>query len=419
MKKRTKIIVVIILILVAIGLISSLFAVQILNRNISDENIFIEHIVEPDRIVYRNKDGKYYEFLKNTDKYNTIKELISKSLSNYNESGNTLSDDDIDKIHGKSFIEFDYETASKNYIIPLEENDEKDMIKLGTTGGMVVSTNLKNLNKMKNTLDNLSEGEKAYELNYKEMISRNTLNSMEYRYLQQFKQINYKIYQVKIDNIETYELYKEMCNLAFDEEITKDIFNDNDLILTLSLVPKIDVKVSVGNIKYTYEKMTDVNYQYTAHLLIVSKIVNTNCIYNTDLSDVEQQVDLNNFQIEYDKQVDNLNPDIFVIDFDDFYNRYQNATSSITKNQAEEIAEKGFEEAKRVVGEYNKDTQKCEEIEVNPNNFFTRKYNEGDKVESYKVKVYAFSREDDMGNGVKIYVDKKLGKIVGATAFGD
>ena len=91
----------------------------------------------------------------------------------------------------------------------------------------------------------------------------------------------------------------------------------------------------------------------------------------------------------------------------------------ITKNQAEEIAEKGFEEAKRVVGEYNKDTQKCEEIEVNPNNFFTRKYNEGDKVESYKVKVYAFSREDDMGNGVKIYVDKKLGKIVGATAFGD
>ena len=419
MKKRTKVVVIIILILIAIGLISSLFAMQILNRNIVDENIFLEHIIEPDRIVYRNKDGKYYEFMKNTEKYNTIKDLISKSLSNYNESGNTLSDDDIDKIHGKSFIEFDYETASKNYLIPLEENDNKFMIKLGTTGGMVVSTNLKNLNKMTNTLDDLSEGEKAYELNYKEMISRNTLDSMEYRYLQQFKQINYKIYQVKIDNIESYELYKEMCNLAFDEEITKDIFNDNDLILTLSLVPRIDVKVSVGNIKYTYEKMTDVNYQYTAHLLIVSKIVNTDCIYNTDLSEVEQQVDLNNFQIEYDKQVDNLNPDIFVIDFDDFYNKYQNTTSSITKSQAEEIAEKGFEEAKRLVGQYNKDTQKCEEIEVNPNHFFTRKYNEGDKVERYKVMVYAFSREDDMGNGVKIYVDKKLGKIVGATAFGD
>ena len=340
MKKRTKIIVVIILILVAIGLISSLFAVQILNRNTGDENIFSENIINPDRIVYRNKDGKYYEFLKDSEKYNTIKELISKSLSNYNESGNTLSDDDIDKIHEKSFIEFDYETASKNYIIPLEENEEKSMIKLGTTGGMVVSTNLKNLNKMKNTLDDLSKEEKAYELNYKEMISRNTLNSMEYRYLQQFKQINYKIYQVKIDNIETYELYKEMCNLAFDEEITEDTFNDNDLILTLSLVPKIDVKVSIGNIKYTYERMTDVNYQYTAHLLIVSKIVNTDCIYNTDLSDVEQQVDLNNFQIEYDKQVDNLDSNTFVIDFDDFYNQYQNATGSISKQEAEAIADK-------------------------------------------------------------------------------
>ena len=419
MKKRTKIIVVIILILVAIGLISSLFAVQILNRNTGDENIFSENIIEPDRIVYRNKEGKYYEFQKDTEKYNTIKELISKSLSNYNESGNTLSDDDIDKIHEKSFIEFDYKTASKNYIIPLEENDGKSMIKLGTTGGMVVSTNLKNLNKMEKTLDGLSKEEKAYELNYKEMISRNTLDSMEYRYLQQFKQINYKIYQVKIDNIETYELYKEMCNLAFDEEITEDTFNDNDLILTLSLVPKIDVKVSIGNIKYTYERMTDVNYQYTAHLLIVSKIVNTDCIYNTDLSDVEQQVDLNNFQIEYDKQVDNLDSNTFVIDFDDFYNQYQNATGSISKQEAEAIADKGFEEAKRVVGEYDKDSQQCEEIEVNPNDFFTRKYNERDNVESYKVQVYAFSREDDMGNGVQIYVDKKLGKIVGATAFGD
>lgn len=419
MKKRTNIIVVIVLVLIAIGLISSLFVKQILNMNIADENIFSKHIIDPDRIVYKTQDGKYYEFLKDTEKYNTIKELISKSLSNYNESGNTLSDDYIDKIHEKSFIEFDYETASKNYIIPLEENEEKDMIKLGTTGGMVVSTNLKNLNKIINTLDNLTEGEKVYELNYKEMISRNTLSSMEYRYLQQFKQINYKIYQVKIDNIETYELYKEMCNLAFDEEITEYTFNDNDLILTLSLVPKIDVKVSVGNIKYTYEKMTDVNYQYTAHLLIVSKIVNTDCIYNTDLSEVEQQVDLNNFQIEYDKQVENLNPDIFVIDFDDFYNKYQNSTSNITKNQAEEIAEKGFEEAKRVVGEYDKNSQECEETEVNPNNFFTRKYNETDNAKKYKVKAYVFSRKDDMGNGVKIYVDKKLGKIVGASAFGD
>ena len=77
MKKRTKVVVIIILILIAIGLISSLFAMQILNRNIVDENIFLEHIIEPDRIVYRNKDGKYYEFMKNTEKYNTIKDLIS------------------------------------------------------------------------------------------------------------------------------------------------------------------------------------------------------------------------------------------------------------------------------------------------------------------------------------------------------
>ena len=37
----------------------------------------------------------------------------------------------------------------------------------------------------------------------------------------------------------------------------------------------------------------------------------------------------------------------------------------------------------------------------------------------YTVEVYAFTRKDEMGNGVEIYVDKKLGKIVGARAFGD
>ena len=422
MKKRTKILIICILTIIAIGFIVALFATQYYAPKVStetSESIFTDNIIKPDRIVYRNQSGKYYQFAKDTDAYNQIIEKIKQSLNNYSESGNTLTEEDIDSIHEKSFIEFDYETASKNYIIPLEENENANMIKLGNTGGIEVSNQLKNLEELSTLADEQSQNATPYEFEYRELLSRNTITSMEYRYLQQFKQINYKIYQVKIQDMESYELYKEMCNLAFDEEITNDIFENNDLILTVSLVPKITVKVNIGNIQYTYENMNDVDYQYTAHLLIVSKIVNTDCIYNTDLTEIEAEVDRGNFETEFDEQVDNLNTQIFVKDFDSFYQEYQSATGEITQERAEEIAEIGFEEAERIVGDYDKETQECIELEITPNNFFTRKYNEGDKTASYTVEGYAISRQDGMGNGVQIYVDKRLGKIVGASAFGD
>ena len=422
MKTKTKIIIIILLSLIAIGLITALFVIQWIVPNYQEENttnIFAKNIIVPDRIVYRNKNGQYFQFAKDTEKYNQIKASIENAVMNYNESGNTLSEEEIDTVHEKSFIEFDYETASKNYLIPLEENDEANMIKLGNTGGIIVSSNLRNLENIITVAEEQSKNETAYALQYKEMISRNTINSMEYRYLQQFKEINYKIYQVKIQDMESYELYKQMCNLAFDEEINEEIFRNNDLILTVSLVPKITVKVNIGNIQYTYENMSDVDYQYTAHVLIVSKIVNTDCIYNTDLTEINNKIEMENFETEFDEQVDNLDTQIFVKDFDSFYQEYQNATGEISQERAEEIAEIGFEEAKRVVGEYDKETQECREIEVTPNNFFTRKYREGDKTETYTVQGYVFSRQDEMGNGVQVYVDKKLGKIVGASAFGD
>lgn len=422
MKKRTKIMIVLLLIVIAIGLMVALFITQYNEQELSSETsgtVYTENIIDPDRIVYRNTNGQYYQFEKDTESYDQIKESIKKALRNYNESGDTLSEEEIDAIHEKSFIEFDYETVSKNYIIPLEENENANMIKLGNTGGIVVSDNVRNMKDIISIAEEQSQNAIPYTFEYKEMLSRNTITSMEYRYLQQFKQINYQIYQTKIQDIETYELYKEMCNLAFDEEINEDVFQNNDLILTVSLVPKITVKVNIGNIQYTYERMNDVDYQYTAHLLIVSKIVNTDCIYNTDLTAIEAEIDREAFETEYDEQVDNLSTQIFVKDFDGFYQEYQKATGEISQDRAEEIAEVGFEEAERVVGEYPKDTQICREIEVRPNNFFTRKYTEGDQMAQYTVQVYAVSRQDEMGNGVQIYVDKKLGKIIGASAFGD
>lgn len=276
------------------------------------------------------------------------------------------------------------------------------------------------MNSIKSKLEKLSKGEKSYKLEYKEMISRNTLQYLEYKYTQQFKEIKFGTYQVQIKDMEQYEKFKAMCNLAFDEEIAKDIFSDNVVILTVSLLPKINVKVSVGNIKYTYDRLENMYGEYTSHLLIVSKIVNTDCIYNKDLTELETQIKNDEWEVEYNKETENLDQEIFVTDFEEFIKKYQNASTSITEEQAKQIAKQGFEEAERVVGKFEESTQEVTTRTVKPNNFFTRKISEGDKTYDAKIEVYVFTRVDDMDlNGVEIYVDKKLGKIIGGGAFGD
>ena len=84
MKKSIKIIIICILIVIAIGLIAALFVTQYYAPKVSteaSESIFTENIIAPDRIVYRNTNGQYYQFAKDTDAYNKIIERVKQSLS--------------------------------------------------------------------------------------------------------------------------------------------------------------------------------------------------------------------------------------------------------------------------------------------------------------------------------------------------
>ena len=72
--------------------------------------------------------------------------------------------------------------------------------------------------------------------------------------------------------------------------------------------------------------------------------------------------------------------------------------------------------------EIDETTQTVKEEKAYANNFFTRKIKnrEGDTTYKDLIECYAFTRTDDMDlNGITIYVDKKLGKIIGGDAFGD
>lgn len=427
--KNKKILVILSLIIVAVLILGIIFSIAIYRADITNfdtdtdfkEFIIGKEIVEPDRMVYRDLEGNYFEFTKETEKYRKMKALLENSITNYNKNGKSIANEIIDEIHSKSFIEFDYKTASKNYIIQLEDNDNEAVIKLSQTGGNVVTENIKNLSKIKKTLKTLVKNERAYSLAYKEVYSRNPLQSIEYKYQELFKITNkFNIYQAKIENMEDFEKFKQICNFAIEEKITEETFNDNVIILTVTSLPKIDVKVNIGNIKYYYDTIENSIYQYTVHLLIVNKIVNTDCIYNTDFTEIESKVAYDNMKVEYNDSVDNLSSDVFVTDFENFIKEYNLASSSIPEEEAAKIAEKGFKEAERICGSYPSSTQKAREEKVKPNNFFTRKMTEYDNVYQEIVEAYVFTRIDDMGiNGVEVFVDKRTGRIIGGEAFGD
>lgn len=123
----------------------------------------------------------------------------------------------------------------------------------------------------------------------------------------------------------------------------------------------------------------------------------------------------------YYEAVKNLDKQIFLTDFEN-YMPVGNEIK-ISENEAKKIAQKGFEESKsRIAGEgaddVDSETIKIEEVPAN--NYFTRLYSQGNEVYTeIKRKCYIIQRENDMGCGIKIYVDVTTGLIIGGEAFGD
>ena len=87
------------------------------------------------------------------------------------------------------------------------------------------------------------------------------------------------------------------------------------------------------------------------------------------------------------------------------------------------MAQKGFEESKkRIAGEGadDKDSETVKIEQINANNYFTRLSDQSDKIyKEISRKCYIIQRENDMGNGISIYVDATTGLIIGGEAFGD
>ncbi len=119
--------------------------------------------------------------------------------------------------------------------------------------------------------------------------------------------------------------------------------------------------------------------------------------------------------------VKNLDKNIFLTDFENY--KPENNDVKIPESKAKEIAQNGFEESKkRIAGEGadDKDSETVKIEQINANNYFTRLSEQSDKIyKEISRKCYIIQRENDIGNGISIYVDVTTGLIIGGEAFGD
>ena len=157
---------------------------------------------------------------------------------------------------------------------------------------------------------------------------------------------------------------------------------------------------------------------YTTEQIIENTNISTN---STEDNNVNAPGISQEWWQEYDLAIDNLDTNYFVTDFGTY--KPNNKSKGLTNKQISEIAQKGFEEsAKRIAGEgaSNKETEKIELEEIIPNNYFTRKNRENyTNYQELKMNAYVVTRENDMGCGIKIYIDPTTALIVGGEAYGD
>lgn len=287
------------ILLLSIGLI--LFAIYKVEKNQEKQeglgqigqNLTLQ---QPDRIIYKNKNGDYYIIQDGTKAYSKIySELYNRTYNPI--EGKVYSEDEITELENKgSFVELDYNTKSKNIIFMLEEN-EIGIIRRFTDSGQVIKTSIDNIKELTSKLDTQTKEMTKYNFDKNNSyMSENALKEVPTNVdigLKQNGIYQNNVYQTVIEYDDNkYENLLKQLNFKSNNQLKDVDFEKENVIITISKYDINEIKQNIGNIKY---KLGNTRSDYLVNVLIVSKIVNTNCIYleNTQNEPLPTNIEMN------------------------------------------------------------------------------------------------------------------------------
>lgn len=284
-KNNIRVILYVLVLIVVFSIIFLIFKIEISNEKLEknkvglvDENTILP---TPDRIIYKNINNEYIIINSGTSAYTHAYTQIYSEL--YNRITNTIEgkvylEDEISQMQNKgSFIEFDYNSKSKNYVFMLNEK-EIGIIKRFSDSGQVIQTSLPDKDKLVKKIDTVAKDistkydfDTEYNLNSENKLSKveTNLNLLQTKVT--------GVYQKVIEYSEDeYNSILNKLNFKTNEEMPKVDFNKQTVIVTVSRYEIKDIKKNIGNIKYKLGNYLD---EYNVNIYIISKVVNSKCIY--------------------------------------------------------------------------------------------------------------------------------------------
>ena len=312
---------------------------QEININSTESVIEQEELPIPDRIVVKDEEGKY-EIIQSWSgsEFSDMYSLLYSEMVNTIE-GKVYQEDEISKMQEQgNFIEFDYNTKSKNFVFMLDE-EEIGVIRRFDDSGQVIKTSLKNKEILKGMIEEISKKSEKYDFDKsKSYTSITTIETVP----TVFTNKNNGIYQKVVSNNQgEYESILQEINFTLDKELPQIDFERENAIFTISKYKINEITQNVGNLKYNLGEELN---SYTINLLVVSKVVNENCIYvkydNVQTTTPENQV----VNVTESAMIKNIDNEKIEIGLDQNYSTYmvelQNTTyikdyetnQTITKN---------------------------------------------------------------------------------------
>lgn len=230
-----------------------------------------QYALVPDRMVYKDDSGEYFIFGESDSDFNKIYNTISSKLK-YKNDGTVLSLNEIEDIKEQySFIEFDYNTKSKNRIFLL---DCPNIAMINMTGeeGQIAREKLDGLNEIKITLENATKFKDSfpikYDLGFDKVIDELPKNMNGFK--EKMSGVSYKVvdYNELKELIERYSIDINIDHIDFDARNVIVTFYNKEYI------SKVDK--CIGHLSYYISPAYGTSH---INLQIVSKIYNENCIY--------------------------------------------------------------------------------------------------------------------------------------------
>ena len=280
-KNNIRVILYVLVLIAVFSIIFLIFKIEISNENLEKNNVGLvdENTIlpTPDRIIYKNINNEYIIINSGTSAYTQIYSELYNRITNTIE-GKVYLEDKISQMQNNgSFIEFDYNSKSKNYVFMLDEK-EIGIIKRFSDSGQVIQTSLPDKDKLVKKIDTVTKDISTkydfateYNLNSENMLSKVETNFN----LSQTKITG--VYQKVIEyNEDDYNSILNKLNFKTNEEMPKIDFNKQTVIVTVSRYEIKDIKKNIGNIKYELGQFLD---EYSVNIFIASKVVNSKCIY--------------------------------------------------------------------------------------------------------------------------------------------